>query len=198
MGDPFTYGNPLNAYSVTSNPLMNANGITVAIDSAGVYGHFGTESVNFAQRNADGTWGPLSNAWIGTIQYGGGPNVGGVTIAGINNLNQIIGTMTGTSNLSNAVLYDIGSHTLTNLSTLPALAGFLNIEPVAIDDLGRILVEASPAPGSAVQTEQTLLLTPSGVPGNPIPAPEPGSFAVMALAVAAFAVRHVREHRRRG
>jgi hypothetical protein len=98
--------------------------------------------------------------------------------------------------LNNAVMYDINTHTPTNLSTLPALASYLNLLPVAIDDLGRILVEASPVAGGP---EQALLLTPAGVSSDPlaVPAPEPGSFAVMMLAMATFAWKGIRERRRR-
>ncbi len=192
VGDPNTYGNPINAYSVVSSPLMNGNGVVVAIDSAGVSGHEGSSVVYFAQRNADGSWGSPTMAWGGTEQSGQGP-VGGVTLAGINNMGQIIGTMSYDINhpwLTNAVVYDIAAHTLTNLSLLPELASFTNIVPIAIDDSGRILVEASPVELlSNLQGEQTLLLTPDGGPGNQVGVPEPSSFAVMVLAMGAFAVR---------
>jgi hypothetical protein len=196
--NPLTYGIPLNAYSITLSPFVNANGTAVAIDSAGIFGHFGSETAYSVQRNADGSWGQPSVIWYGNQQQGEGPIVSGVTIAGINSQNQVVGTMslTAANPLNNAVMYDINTHTLTNLSTLPALAGYLNVLPVAIDDLGRILVEASPVAGGP---EQSLLLTPAGVSSDPlaVPAPEPGSFAVMALAMAAFALNGIRESRRR-
>jgi hypothetical protein len=170
----------------------------VAIDTSGVYGHFGSQAAYSVQRNADGSWGQTNVIWYGTQQEGQGPIIGGTTIAGINSHNQVLGTMSLTAAypLTNAVMYDINSHTLTNLSTLPALAGYLNLLPVAIDDSGRILVQASPVAGGP---EQSLLLTPAGVSSDPlaVPAPEPGSFAVMALAMAAFAVKGIRERRRR-
>jgi hypothetical protein len=201
VGDPNTYGNPINAYSVVSSPLMNANGIVVAIDSAGVSGHEGTPTVYFAQRIPDGSWGSPTVAWYGVQQSAQGPGLGGITLAGINNLGQIIGTMSYNPNqpsVTNAVVYDIGTHTLTNLSSLPELASFTNVVPIAIDDSGRILVEASPVELlSNLQGEQTLLLTPAGEPGNPVPAPEPSSFAVMVLAMGAFAVCCVRDRIRR-
>jgi hypothetical protein len=190
VSNPLTYGNPLNAYSIVFNPLANANGTVVAIDSAGVFGHLGASSVYYVQRSPDGSWGTPNVIWSGNVRNDQGPSLGGVTIAGINNMNQVLGTIGVDSaySLKNAVMYDINTHTLTNLSTLPALAGFLNILPVAIDDLGRILVEASPFPPG---TEETLLLTPSGVNSDPlaVPAPEPGSLVVMALAMAAIAIK---------
>src|SRR5262249_31933874 len=51
VSNPLTYGNPLNAYSIVFNPLANANGTVVAIDSAGVFGHFGAASVYYVQRS---------------------------------------------------------------------------------------------------------------------------------------------------
>jgi hypothetical protein len=199
VNGPGSYGDPAFAYSTVFSPSMNANGIVVAIDSAGVYGHQGESSVYYVQRNADGSWGLPNVVWTGTTQFGQGPNIGGVVIAGINNLNQIVGLNYNPNypSLYNAVLYDIGTHTLTNLSALPGLAGYTNIVPIAIDDQGRILVEASPVPGSGVQSEQTLLLTPAGGPGNEVGVPEPSSLAVMVLAMGAFAVRRLRDRIRR-
>jgi hypothetical protein len=68
---------------------------------------------------------------------------------------------------------------------------------VAIDESGRILLEASPVAGGP---EQTLLLTPAGVSSDPlaVPAPEPGSFAVMAMAMAALAMKRKYERGGRG
>jgi hypothetical protein len=205
VNNPGSYGNPLNVYStIVSSALSNANGIVAAIDSAGVFGHQGAETVYYVQRNPDGSWGSPTVAWGGSTQFAQGPNVGGAAIAGINNLNQIVGTANvGYMGQSNAVLlYDINSHTLTNLSTLPAVAGYLNLLPIAIDDQGRILVDADPIPGATVQArfgsaEQTLLLTPDGVSADPlsVPAPEPGSIAVLALAALAFAAHHNRGRR---
>ena len=151
------------------------------------------------QHGSGSTWTQPVSLWSG-IEQPQGPNPGGTTIDGINKLNQVIGTMavtTGSALTSNAVLYNINTGTLTNLSSLPAWSGFLNIQPIAIDDQGRILVQGSPVPGSGYQTEQTLLLTPAGLPINFTPVPEPGSLAVMALAIAAFAAHRLRDHRRR-
>jgi hypothetical protein len=192
-------GNPINAYSVISTALSNANGIAVAINSAGINGHYGEDFAYYVQRNSNGSWGAPVVIWGGGVQLGQGP-VGGVTIAGINSMNQVLGTMAITpSGVTNAVLYNIGTQSLTNLSTLLLQNNFVasSVRPIAIDDLGQILVQAAPFGGSSVQGVQTLLLTPVGMPGDPVPAPEPGSLAVMALAVAAFAATRIRESRRR-
>ncbi len=181
--------------------MMNAHGIVAAIDIAGVSGEWGTPSVYYAQRNADGSWGSPAVAWYGAQQSTGAQIMGGVTLAGINNLGQIIGTMSNVDyqpSLTSAVVYDIGTHTLTNLSALPGLSSFTNIVPIAIDDSGQILVEASPVELiSNLQGEQTLLLTPEGGPGSQVGVPEPSSFVVMVLGMGAFAVRCLRDRIRR-
>jgi hypothetical protein len=86
---PLTYGNPNNAYSIVLSPLVNGNGTAVAIDSAGILGHFGSETAYSVQHNANGSWGQPSVLWYGTQLQGEGPNIGGVTIAGINGQNQV-------------------------------------------------------------------------------------------------------------
>ncbi len=193
-----TYGDPANAYSVLVGPaLTNANGIVAAINSAGVNGHESTEVAEYSVRNPNGSWSSPVVIWSGSIQYSQSPN--GVAITGINNANQIIGTASlGYAGEWNAFLYNVNTHTLTNLSTLPALTGYINILPIAIDDQGRILAEASPTPGFGY-TEQTFLLTPAGVTSEPLaaPVPEPGSAAVMALVMAAFAVHRIHDRRSR-
>ena len=165
-----TYGNPANAYSTLVGPaLTNANGIVAAINQAGVNGHESTEVAEYSQRNPNGSWSTPVVIWTGSIQFSQVPN--GVAITGINNANQIIGT----ASLSyagewNALLYNVNTRTLTNLSTLPALTGYINILPIAIDDQGRILAEASPTPGYG-SSEQTFLLTPTGVSSEPLSVP---------------------------
>jgi hypothetical protein len=125
VSNPLAYGNPLNAYSIVLNPLANANGTVAAIDSAGVFGHFGAEIAYCVQRNADGSWGAPNVIWSGIGQNEQGPNLGGVTIAGINNMNQVLGTMgvDSADSLKNAVMYDINTHTDESIG--PAGAGGL-------------------------------------------------------------------------
>ena len=95
-----------------------------------------------------------------------------------------------------AVLYKIGTHSLINLSDYLLPQGYHDLHPLAIDDQGRILLWAAEGFNSA---EYTLLLTPAGVTSDPIPlaTPEPGSLAVMAVAMAGLAVHRIRERRRR-
>ncbi len=196
------YGDPAYHPSSVVSAITNSNGIAVAIVTPGGDGQPTSGTAYYSQHNADGSWSSPALMWQGNGQYNG--NLG-LSVVGLNNLNQVLGTMSiGQYNQYYAsVLYDINTHTLTNLSAL-ALTGplsgyvYYNIVPVAIDDSGRILLQAAPYGGSTIQGEQTLLLTPTDLPGNPVPAPEPGSFAVMALAAAAFAWHRIRERRRRG
>ncbi len=194
------YGNPYSPSSSVVSGMTNSNGVVVAIVSSGAYGQASSWTPYYSQHNADGSWSSPVSIWPGN--YGGA----GISISGLNHLNQVLGTMSAGQYTDEAltVLYNINTHTLTNLSALALNNGplsgyvYLNIVPVAIDDSGRILLQATPYPGSTVQGEQTLLLTPTDLPGDPVPAPEPGSLAVMALAAAAFAWHRIRERRRRG
>ena len=190
-----TYGNPANAYSVPLQPIMNANGVVVAIDSAGVSGHEGMGTAYSVQQNADGSWGTPTIMWGGNTQFTGLPTPAGLSVTGINNLNQVLGEMGvgGFSNdiATNAVVYDIGTHSLINLSNYLSPQGYHDIHPIAIDDQGRILLWAA----LGTTSEDTVLLTPSGLHPDPIPlaTPEPASWAVMALAMVAFVAHRVRE-----
>ena len=123
--DPMTYGNPNNAYSYSQGGLMNANGIAVAVDYYGVTDHYATGEAYYVQRNADGSWGTPVAMWYGQGQFPFGPSVPGVSVEGINKLNQVLGTMTGNmlTGSTDAALYNINTGTLTDLSNLGPLSG---------------------------------------------------------------------------
>jgi hypothetical protein len=82
------------------------------------------------------------------------------------------------------------------LKSLPSgvSAGFYNLAMPAIDDDGRILVYAlrnvPTSSGADVSELDRLLFTPDGVSSGSlaVPAPEPGTWAVIALAMLALAV----------
>ena len=65
--DTMTYGDPKNAYSyfLSSGLFENANGVFVGTDVRGVSGHIASSgsTVDTAQRQADGSFGPLSSLW---------------------------------------------------------------------------------------------------------------------------------------
>jgi hypothetical protein len=132
--------------------------------------------------------------WSGIIQFGQGP-VGGASITGINNLNQVLGQMSVQPNaLADAVVFKIKSNSLTDLSTYLLAQGYNNVIPLAIDDLGRILVEAGEGVSGG---EHLLVLSPDGVSSGPlvVPVPEPAMLAVLTLAMIAFAAHRARGRR---
>src|SRR5262249_26233510 len=153
----------------------------------------------YSQRNSDGSWGSPVVMWRGSTQFGQGPVIGGASITGINKINQGLGWVQPDGNYAvpQPLLYDINSHTLLNMARYlsPQPPPHPDIRPIAIDEQGRILLQT----GLGVSADHTVLLTPDGVSSDPIPlaTPEPSSLAVMALAVAAFALHRAQEHRRR-
>jgi len=198
-GDSNTYGNPANAFSYLQFAIMNSNGIAAAIDVAGVYGHQFNGTAYYAERNADGTWSNPVGLWGGNQQFDGFGGALTVSLLGINKLNQVLGSMgNGSSYSTDAALYNINSHTLINLSSYLAATGkYFNVQPIAIDDQGRIVVQANSTANNS-DPEHTLLLTPDGVSSEPLemPVPEPGTLAVTLLAIAGFAAHRLRERRR--
>jgi hypothetical protein len=196
--DGFTYGNPANAFSyVPGTALMNSQGLIAAADTYGVSGHWVAGTAYTVQENANGSFGAPTPTWSGTQQVNGGESLAtGVNIVGLNNLGQVLGTTSNPygNNPAAAVVYNPTMQTLTNLTNFTDSAGnmYLNSVPYAIDDQGRILLQASEWPTGAMDT---LLLTPTSVSEAPVP--EPGSIAVMVLAMAAFAAHRAAERRRR-
>jgi hypothetical protein len=192
VNDGYTYGNPANAYSYAFGPyLMNSHGLVAAVDTAGVDGHYTSGTAYTVQQNANGSWGAVTTLWSGGQQVL--PSSTGVSVVGINNLNQILGTTSSIygNNPAAAVVYDLTTHTLTNLTNVTDAAGNLyqNTVPYAIDDQGRILLHGTEWPSGA---QDTLLLTPIGQSVDEIPVPEPPSIAVTLLAMAAFAAQRIR------
>ncbi len=203
---PVPYGgnsseNAKDPFSVALQPIMNANGIVVAVNASGV-NDLSSDVAYYVQHNPNGSWGSPMIMWSGDWPQYGVASVAGLSVTGLNNLNQVLGQMAHGgvpyqgNNLTDTVLYNINSHTLINLSNSPAVQGYYVEYPLAIDDQGRILLEVTQ--GNNPHIQDTLLLTPDGVSSDPIilSAPEPGSWAVMALAVAAFAMHRTRERRR--
>ncbi|MGP0067099.1 MAG: hypothetical protein ACLQGP_26335 [Isosphaeraceae bacterium] len=203
VDSPFTYGNPSYAFSTISSAIENANGIVVATDYAGVNGHYEQGEAYYVQQNPGGTWSLPVSMWSGNSLIFPMVAGGGMSVTGLNNLNQVLGTM-GADPIheiaTDTVLYNINNHNLTDLSTylLSLPQPYFDVSPLAIDDQGRILLSAVSFSDTTGFSQDTLLLTPDGVSSDPIVAstPEPGSWAVMALAMAAFAAHRIRESRR--
>ena len=194
---PGAYGNPANVYSTLLAPSTNGDGIYVAIDAFGVYGHEGASDAYYVKQSPNGTWGTPVGMWTGAMQYQGLITPGQSSIAGINKLNEVLGV--GSDGSPNGLgwaqtyLYNINSNTLTNLGTLSVLTagGWNNIRPIAIDDQGRILLEGFENPATGDRSAHTLLLTPQGVSSSAqeLAAPEPGALALAGSIIAALAVR---------
>jgi len=212
--DPVPVGSNGTGYSNVNYVTLYPNGVAIAVDRFGFNANLnGSASwqqadIYYAQRNSDGSWGQPVALFSATKNYGAPityvPNASAVLSQSGNVLEstlQIPSTGIGNS----ASIYNISTHAYTNLSTLPALVnnGYSNIRGLAIDDDGRVLVWAthqSPNQSqSTLDTDDLVLLTPSGVSSNPLPmtAPEPGAWMVMTLAIAGFAVHRARERRRR-
>jgi hypothetical protein len=206
--DPNTYGNPANAFAYVQSAVMNANGVVVATENFGVDGHWGYSFAFAVQLNANGSWGSPVALWTGNQEYGvaEGFFYSGI-VTGISNLNQVLGSMGIAPTVTNdAMLYSANTHTLTDLSRLFSTAEsslwpftYNDFRPIALDDDGRILLSAGRFPPTNGATETNLLLTPDGLSPLPleVPAPEPGTLAVMLLAITGFAAHRLRERRRR-
>ncbi len=210
--DPVPTGSNGTGYSSVPYITLYPNGIAIATDQVGFNANLnGSQSwqgadIYYVHRNPDGSWGQPVELISATKNYGAPlgyvSNVSAVLSQSGNVLESTL-MVSGTGVGNSAAVYNINTQTLTNLSTLPALVdnGYSNIRGLAIDDDGRILVWANHQPSnkSTVETEDLVLLTPSGVSSNPLPAaaPEPGAWMVMALAMAGLAAHRVRERRHR-
>jgi hypothetical protein len=100
-----------------------------------------------------------------------------VTITGINTANQaLLGSgYTGFG----ALVYNFATQTLTNLQDLPPFStgAYFNPVPLAIDNAGQLLIEATVDTPTGFVID-TLLLSPSD---GPVTAPEPGTWIIWAL-----------------
>lgn len=174
------------------NAVTAGGGLVLFQEAWGIYQHQGETDEYYIQQNHDGTWGnPVSMSWAA-----GYVSAAGVepepTITGINRLGEVLGLGIGPSSSSwyDTLLYSTNTNTLTDLSTLlPQSGKWLNPLPVAIDEQGRILLQASginnDIPGGL------LLLTPDGFSSNPVavPAPEPATLVFGLVTLAALALR---------
>jgi len=199
VNDPNTFGNPGNAFSNATVLALNSGGIAVAVDSYGVSGHQYNNEVYYVQHNADGSWGQPVGVWAGTTQFQGIGTGWGFQVAGLSNANEVlINNFSSASQANTALLFNINTHTLTDLFGLlnSAKVPFNNFVPLEIDDDGRILLGAQPT-ASNFDPIHTLLLTPEGVSSEPLESavPEPDTLAVVVMAIAGFAAHRLRERR---
>jgi hypothetical protein len=191
------YGNPANVYSVPLTAAANGQGVYAAIDSYGIGGHLGQSNVYYVTKNSDGTWSSPHFMWSGGGQYTGWANPALASIIGVNALGEVLGT--GESQrypgggIGDTYLFNIKTGNLLNLDTLPiwtsAKGWSVDPTPLAIDNQGRILLEAQYGLGIAPGPAHLILLTPDGVSSDPVAAPEPGALALTVVTLAALALR---------
>ena len=182
-----TNGNPGNAYSELSNAFLNEKGQMVVTNvGAGSTVFSALPQADGSYKLADALWSTPNNA-----------SSGGVVAQAIalNNQGLVLG-MSGYIPVYGPleVLYNLATgQSVDVMSLLPATwrQGFAR----ALDDQGRILVMASemPTPGSPGDSVyHSFLLTPAGLPVDPIPIPEPTTLATLVLGLGVLAY-----HRRR-
>jgi hypothetical protein len=167
--------------SASVSGLLDANGYAALVLNAPLlsFPPLGYSIAYGVQESSAGTFGQPST--ITTTPDSSYENNGTITIAGVNSLNQaLIGT--AFSNVDYASLvYNLGTHTLTDLGQLPQFSGsFSDMWALAIDNKGQILVTAVNA---KTMQEETLLLTPSGE--AIVTAPEPSTCIGWVLVVGA-------------
>jgi hypothetical protein len=210
VGSPDAYGNPAYAYSNSTLDGMSTQGLAAALDVFGVYGHIGNSEAFAVQLQANGSWGTPLPLWAGVPEFGMAVGDG---ILGITPSGQILGfgynmgqPPSYDANLSGygLLLYDSKSQSYTNLSNLidstlsPANTNwFLNNAGVGqIDNQGRILLPQAAYEGDSGPLH-TLLLVPQGVSVDPVPAPEPATWAIFATLIGGWMARKRLCHRPR-
>jgi len=152
-----------------------------------------------------GSWGTPIPLWSGGTTYQGPPGVTFVGIMGVSPQGQVLG-FGGVNNLAwwsynpTLYLYDTKTQALTNLTSLVSSMTWPNSTQLPmgespnwslhlpyvsqLDNQGRILVQADESQTlGGISVTHTLLLIPEGVPADPIPVPEPESWAVFATLI---------------
>ena len=140
------YGNRANDYSYVTSAIMNSNGVVAAMNFAGTAGHENWYDEYTVQRNPDGTWGQPVLVYSGGLGFQGAPEA--FSVVGLSKSNEILIFDNNTNSQANeAMLYNVNTHTVTDLFTLLSSARAPLYEPRAdaIDDDGQILLEAQPS-----------------------------------------------------
>jgi hypothetical protein len=201
VGNQDTYGDPAYAYSHSTLVAMNSQGLAAGLDVWGVSGHIVNSEAFAVQQQANGSWGTPIPLWSGVPNFGSAMGDG---ILGISSSGQILGYGYNMGQLSGydatpigygVFLYDSKSQSFTNLSTLidstmsPAKTNwFLNTPLGQIDNQGRILLPQAAYEGYSGPLH-TLLLVPQGASADPVPAPEPATWAIFATLIGGWLAR---------
>ena len=189
------YQFPNNVWSYDGAATMNSNGLVAGTFVAGVGDKFYTDQGFYVQHNADGSWGQPMSFYQGNSQPAAGQVLFDFSIVGLTNTNQILfNTNSNVAGGTGAEVFNINTHTLTNLVPLLDNIGIIQPMALAIDNNGQVVVSSYVWSSSGDQL-MSYLLTPDGVSSAPleVPAPEPGTLAVMLLAIAGFAAHRLRE-----
>jgi hypothetical protein len=154
-----------------NNIMINANGYLVGIinELTNVGGQSYSSSPFYAKLQPDGSFGRGSGLWVGsTSSFESATDL--ARVIDINIKDQVVGT----GDFLGPVLYDIHSGSLTLISG-QVHGGSPAENILALDDQGRML---------ATGQGHLYLLTPDGVASNPVPVPEPSSFAILGVGAA--------------
>ncbi len=185
-------------------PVTNGAGTYVAFDATGVDGHLGSAVAYYVKQNLDGGWGSPTAMWSSDVTSSGSPSTGQAHVTAVNRLSEVLGSGLYSSEVGasqafpHPFLYNINTNSLIDINALPAMTAgnWTNASPIALDDQGRILVEAGQSPSGK---PHLLLLAPQGVSSDPlaVPAPEPGPLALAMITLAALALRRAARRARR-
>lgn len=184
---PMTYGNPKNAFSTWEHTLLTTHGVFIGTDVVGVSGHSASAGtgVYAGTLQPGGTVGPLHLLWSSPNNHElyHAPTAWAIAV---NPGETVLGAGTDDRGMSQTYLvYDLKSGVKTDLSQV--VPGWHVDQALALDDRGRILVTAE---SSATGWQQhSYLLSPAGVPADPVPVPEPSTLAVIGLGLVAVALR---------
>lgn len=187
VNNPATHGNPAYAYSNLSGDFLNGRGQLVVTNRWGVSGYSsgGGSALLTAQRQSDGSFGPLSHV-PGYGSDGNGPLASAV---GLNDMGQVLYT-SGFAGFTFYQLANINTGQVTDLTkVLPA--GWKISRLGGLHDTGRILVMAEPDRYSGNTGDRSFLLEPAAVP-------EASTLATLgASLLGPIASRHRRRGKRR-
>ena len=163
--------------------LIGNNGLFVGTDVDGNARHsvrIGS-TVYAAERQPDGTFGPLYGMWTSPNNFETHGTL--AQAVDINHSNQILGF--GIENYGNGGYYtkpgvfDFASKKFTDFSTIEP--GLFYTTPVAIDDQGRVLLYAEWYDRKKDDGVRPFLFIPNGLATEPVTVPEPTTLATFAV-----------------
>ncbi|MGO8903094.1 MAG: hypothetical protein ACLQU5_32850 [Isosphaeraceae bacterium] len=188
---PFDPNSPNFAFSYSYLNYMNSQGLAAGVNLVGVQGHDSNSEVFLTQLQANGSWGAPIPLWSGGMSSYGPGMLPTSAITGISPNGQVLGFGGRQWQFPSDTkyLYNTKTQSLTNLTSLIISMNW-DDQPASLlklDNQGRILTQATPL-GPGYSSPHTLLLIPQGVSADPIPVPEPESWAVFATLIGGLIV----------